>query len=414
MKYDQVLIRYGELMLKGRNRNDFMDAVYRLIYRNVKDLDVQIIKTHDRLYLEINDVSEEIIIERLKRVSGISSFSFVKKVENNIETIKEMALELANKKLKNGASFKIETKRANKRFPMISPDITKEVASYILPKINKPFTIDVRNPNQILHIEIRHDKTNIYIDTIKGLGGFPSGIQGYGLSLLSGGIDSPIATFLAMKQGIYPFLLHFDSSPLTPIESVQKVIDLTKKIALYSPYHEVTLKIVPFFEIHQQILKEIPDPYIITVMRRIMFRIAEKIAESRGIKALITGESIGQVASQTLESMYTIEKVINMPVLRPLLTYDKQDIVNLAIEYGFYDISIRPFEDCCAIYLPKHPATKPTVDRAERYEKKLDIDRLVDEAVERTMRWIILANTDLDISLHGFTSEEAWSNLHED
>lgn len=414
MKFDQVLIRFGELMLKGKNRNVFMRRTVNLIRQNVKDINVKVLRTHDRVYLDINDVNEEEITKRLKRVSGISSFSFVKKAENDIESIKEVALELINNRLKDGASFKIETKRANKRFPMPSPMITQEVAKDVLPKITKPFEIDVRNPDYILKIEIRDDMSYLYLDSIKGLGGFPVGVQGKGLSLLSGGIDSPVATFLAMKQGLLAEGIHFDSSPLTPIESAQKVVDLSKKLALYTPNHKFVLYVVPFFEIHEAILREIDDAYLITIMRRIMYRIAEKLAEKINTLALITGESLGQVASQTIESMHTIENVINMPVLRPVLTYDKQEIVDLAKELDMYDISIRPFEDCCAIYLPKSPATRPTIKRSLIYENKLDIDKLVDEAVNNTMKWVIDANSDIELANHGFTTQEAWSNLHED
>lgn len=414
MKYDQVLIRFGDLMLKGKNRNIFINKTIKLIEQNIKDLNVSMRKTHDRVYLILNDTDINTITKRLKRVSGLNSFSFVKVAENDIEEIINTAVFMLNKNLIAGNSFKIETKRANKRFPLTSPEVTQEVAKKALPKINKEFTINVKMPDQILYIEIRDSHTYLFMDSIKGLGGFPVGVAGKGLSLLSGGIDSPVATFLAMKQGILVDGIHFDSSPLTPIESAQKVIDLAKELALYTPNHEFNVYMVPFYKIHKEILNNIPDPYLITVMRRIMFKIAEKLANKIETLVLITGESIGQVASQTLESFHTIEAVTTIPILRPVLTYDKQEIVNLAKDLKFYNISIRPFEDCCAIYLPKNPVIKPTIKKAFEYESNLDLNNLIDSALKNTDKWVIKANRDLDISNYGFTVKEAWEAMKND
>lgn len=414
MKYDQVLIRFGDLMLKGKNRDIFIRQTVKLIERNIKDLNVQMRKTHDRVYLKLNDTDQELVAKRLKRVSGLNSFSFVKAVNNDLEDIASVATIMLNLSLKDGDTFKIESKRANKRFPLTSLEVSKTVAGKVIPKLIKKVSVDVKNPNKTLHIEIRDVETYLYLDVVKGLGGYPIGVGGKGLSLLSGGIDSPVATFLAMKQGVLAEGLHFDSSPLTPIESAQKVIDLAKKLALFTPKHEFALYIVPFHNIHLEIIKHIPDAYLITVMRRIMFRIAERKAEQIGTLALITGESIGQVASQTLESFHTIENVTKIPILRPLLTYDKQDIVNLAHELDFYNISIRPFEDCCAIYLPQNPTTKPKIDKAIEYESKLDLENLINWAVENTFKMIIKANSDLDITSYGFTTKEAWEEIKND
>lgn len=414
MKYDQVLVRFGDLMLKGKNRNIFIDRTVNLIRQNIKDLNVKMRKTHDRVYITINDVCLDLITNRLKRVSGLGSFSFVKVAENDLDKIVEAAVFMLNNTLEEDSTFKIETKRANKRFPLTSLETSQEVAKKVLPQLTKNFKVDVRNPKQTLHIEIRDEETYLFMDSIKGLGGFPVGVGGKGISLLSGGIDSPVATFLAMKQGVLAEGIHFDSSPLTPVESAQKVIDLSKKLALYTPNHEFVIHMVPFHNIHMEILKKVPDPYLITVMRRIMFRIAEELAKKLGILALITGESIGQVASQTIESFHTIENVTNIPILRPVLTYDKQEIVNIAHELDLYNISIRPFEDCCAIYLPKNPTTKPTIRRAEEYEANLDIDKLVSDAVEHTYKWDIKADSDLDITNYGFTTLEAWEAIKDD
>lgn len=401
-------------MLKGKNRNTFIRRTVNLIEQNIKDLNLEMRRTHDRVYLKLNGCDPDLVTKRLRRVSGLYSFSFVKTAENTLESITAASLMMLNDGLKEGKSFKIETKRANKRFPLTSQETSKQVANIVIPQIKKTFKVDVRNPEQILKIEIRDLETYIYLDSIKGIGGFPTGIAGKGLSLLSGGIDSPVATFLAMKHGVLAEGIHFDSSPLTPIESAQKVIDLAKKLALYTPNHEFIVYMVPFHKIHLEILNHIPDPYLITVMRRIMFRIAEKFAKRIGILALITGESVGQVASQTIESLNTIEEVTKIPILRPVLTYDKQEIVDLATELDFYDISIRPFEDCCSIYLPKNPSTKPTVKKSLRFEKHMEIDELVDWAIENTDKWVIRADSTLDITLHGFTTKEAWSAINDD
>ena len=415
MKYDQVLIRFGDFMLKGKNRYIFIKKTLQLIEQNIKDLNVELIKKHDRVYLKLNDVETQTIEERLLRVSGIASFSFVKIAEKNLESIIEVGVELLNSRLEDGTKFKIETKRADKRFYLTSQQVTLEVAPKIIPQIKKKFSVDVRNPDVILQIEIRDEAVYLFLGSTKGLGGFPVGVAGKALSLLSGGIDSPVATFLAMKQGVLVEGIHFESTPLTAIESAQKVIDLAKKLALYAPHHQFNVLMVPFTEIHQEILKSIPNPYIITIMRRVMFKIAELLAIENNAYAVITGESVGQVASQTLPSLQTIEAVIKLPVLRPVLTYDKQEIINLARELDLYEISIRPFADCCSIYVPKNPATKPTEKRALQYERYLNnLDSLIEKAVQETSRWTIKPDTDLELNNYGFTVKEAWEVIKHD
>ncbi|MDY0316843.1 MAG: tRNA uracil 4-sulfurtransferase ThiI, partial [Acholeplasmatales bacterium] len=306
MNYDQVLIRFGDLMLKGKNRNTFINQVVRLIRQNIKDLNVEMIKTHDRVYLTINDTSKDLIIERLMRVSGIGSFSFVKTCSYELNDIVETAVTLLNKELDEETTFKVETKRADKTFPYTSQDFSKVISKEILPKLNHKVVVDLHHPKATLKIEIRENQVYLYLKSYKGLGGFPVGVAGNGVLMLSGGIDSPVAGFLAMKQGVQLEGIHFESTPLTSIESAQKVIDIAKKLALYSPKHEFNVLMVPFTKLHQAILLHVPESYIITVMRRMMFRIAEKLALKRDALAIVTGESIGQVASQTLNSMKTI------------------------------------------------------------------------------------------------------------
>lgn len=413
MKYDQVLIRFGDLMLKGKNRHTFISLTTNLIKQNIKDLNLPMLKTHDRIYLKLQDISQEVIKERLLRVSGLNSFSFVKVTNHDINNIVDICVELVNEEIKEEVTFKIETKRAYKQYPLTSLEFTKEVAPLILKRIKPKLTIDVKNPKETLYIEIREEATYIYLKKIKGIGGFPVGVGGKASLLLSGGIDSPVSAYLAMKQGLYLEGIHFESTPMTSIESVQKVIDISKKLALYTPKHEFLVLMVPFMKIHKEILTNIPDPYTITIMRRAMFKIAEKISNERGALAVVTGESVGQVASQTLESIRAITDVVRIPILRPLLTYDKQDIIDISRNIGTYNISIRPFEDCCSIYVPVAPTTKPSIKRCRQYEGYIkDFDCLIEEAVKETKIWVIKPDSNIDLSLLGFEMKEAWESIN--
>ena len=379
MKYDQVLIRFGDLMLKGKNRHTFISLTTNLIKQNIKDLNLPMLKTHDRIYLKLQDISQEVIKKTFK--SFRLEFIFFCKVTNHdINNIVDICVELVNEEIKEEVTFKIETKRAYKQYPLTSLEFTKEVAPLILKRIKPKLTIDVKNPKETLYIEIREEATYIYLKKIKGIGGFPVGVGGKASLLLSGGIDSPVSAYLAMKQGLYLEGIHFESTPMTSIESVQKVIDISKKLALYTPKHEFLVLMVPFMKIHKEILTNIPDSYTITIMRRAMFKIAEKISNERGALAVVTGESVGQVASQTLESIRAITDVVRIPILRPLLTYDKQDIIDISRNIGTYNISIRPFEDCCSIYVPVAPTTKPTIKRCRQYEGYIkDFDCLIEK-----------------------------------
>ncbi len=415
MNYDQVLIRFGDLMLKGKNRNTFINQVVRLIRQNIKDLNVEMNKTHDRVYLTINDTSKDLIIERLMRVSGIGSFSFVKTCSYELNDIVETAVTLLNKELDEETTFKVETKRADKTFPYTSQDFSKVISKEILPKLNHKVVVDLHHPKATLKIEIRENQVYLYLKSYKGLGGFPVGVAGNGVLMLSGGIDSPVAGFLAMKQGVQLEGIHFESTPLTSIESAQKVIDIAKKLALYSPKHEFNVLMVPFTKLHQAILLHVPESYIITVMRRMMFRIAEKLALKRDALAIVTGESIGQVASQTLNSMKTIESVTTLPIIRPLAVYDKQDIIKISQDIDTFNISIRPFEDCCTVYVPKGPSTMPSIKKALQYENYIpNYETLIDEIVENTHSWWIKSDSKIDLSLMGFTVPEAWDVINHD
>lgn len=400
--YERILVRYGDLTLKGKNKKMFIDKVNALVKQKVNNDNVVYEKNHDRLYILLNGEDHEKIIDGLNKVSGLRSYSLITKTEVDMDKIMAKALEVVKSELTDKVvTFKVDSKRADKLFPIQSPDISKIVAAYVLSN-TELLKVDVHHPELTLNVEVRTDGAFVYCKKIKGLGGFPVGVAGKGLLMLSGGIDSPVAGFLAMKQGIEVECLHFESTPLTSIESAQKVIDLTEKMAQYAPHNKMKLHMVPFKELHEALINYIPESYNITIMRRMMYRIAERIALQHNCKVIINGESVGQVASQTLQSISVINDVCNMPVIRPLCTYDKLDIIDISKKIDCYNISIKPFEDCCTVYVPRKPATAPKLHKCELYESKYNFDKLVDEAVEKTRYMVIDTTNHKDITLEGF------------
>lgn len=404
--YERILVRYGDLTLKGKNKRIFVERVNNLIREKVNNPNVRYEKNHDRMYILLNGESHEEIIHGLDKVSGLSSYSLVSKVKRDLQSIQQRALEVVQSELHGKVvTFKVESKRADKLYPITSPELSKKVAGYVL-KQTDLLVVDVHKPQLTLNVEVRHDAAFIYCNKIKGMGGFPVGVAGKGLLMLSGGIDSPVAGYLSMKQGVEIECVHFESTPLTSIESAQKVIDLTEKMAAYAPHNKIKLHMVPFKTLHEALLNHIPESYNITIMRRMMYRIAEQLADIHNCKVLVNGESVGQVASQTLQSMVTITQVVNMPVLRPLATYDKLDIIAISRKIDCYDISVKPFEDCCTVYVPKKPTTSPKLRKAEYYETLFDFTPLVTQAVEETNTFVIEHGTHRDITLEGFTVSE--------
>ncbi len=404
--YERILVRYGDLTLKGKNKRVFLDKVNALVREKVNNPHVTYELKHDRLYILLNGEDHQAVIKGLDKVSGLSSYSLVTKTNKDIESIKQKALEVVESEIGSYViKFKVETKRSDKNYHLKSPEITQIVAAYVL-KNTELLVVDVHEPELVLHVEVRNEAAFVYCKKIKGMGGFPVGVAGKGLLMLSGGIDSPVAGFLAMKQGVEIEAIHFESTPLTSIESAQKVVDLTKKLAVYAPHSKIRLHMVPFMELHTALLNYIPEAYNITIMRRMMYKIAEKIALKNNCLILLNGESIGQVASQTLKSMQVINAVVTMPVVRPLSTYDKLDIIKLSKKIDCYDISIKPFEDCCTVYVPKKPTTAPKLDRCVYYESKFDFDSLIDKTVENTKGITIKANSDLDLALLGLVVSE--------
>ena len=402
MIYNKILVRYGDLTLKGRNRKIFVQRVVNLVKEKLEGLKTTLEITHDRIYVSINGEDTNEIIKRLSYVSGLSSYSLVVRVDTttDMQAIKEAAVNLINEQISGDVKFKIESKRSDKTFPLTSLEISKEVSSYVL-KHCKNLHVDVHNPEETLYIELRNKDTYLYLKDIKGMGGFPVGVAGKGLLMLSGGIDSPVAGYLAMKQGVEIECVHFESTPLTSIESAQKVIDLVKKMAKYAPKNRIKIHFVPFKELHMALLDNVPESYNITIMRRMMYRITSKLCEKFGALCIVNGESVGQVASQTLGSMNTINSVTNTPIIRPVVTYDKNEIIRIARKIDTYEISIKPFEDCCTVYVPKSPATAPTIEKSVLFEKSFDYETLVDMAVENVKTVTIDVDSDLDLSFLG-------------
>lgn len=377
MIYNTIIIRFGELTTKGKNRKDFINKLATSIdkslleYKNTYSLDVR----HDHIYINILDY-DHFSYEPLKEVSGINSFSLALKKE--IFDLDEIINEAYNIILKEkGKTFKISTRRIDKSFPYISDEINRAVASKILK--NTSLSVDVHQPDILLSIEIRNDGIYFFTTTIKALGGMPSRSTGRVLMMLSGGIDSPVATYLLMKRGIEVTCIHFASPPYTNSGVIIKLEDLLKKLNVYQS--KINLYIVPFTKIQEKIYEISFEGYPITIMRRMMYRLANKLANKLHILALANGESIGQVASQTIESLNVINQVTNLPVLRPLCTYDKLDIINLSKKIDCYDISIRPYEDCCTIFAPVKPKTKPKLKECEIIESKFNFEPLLDEAI---------------------------------
>ncbi len=375
--YDHILIRYGELSTKGKNRKDFI----KKLFNNVKNalsgfpaLDYE--KTHDRMYIHLNGEDPFQVKTYLEKVFGISSFSFAVRCDSDIEAIKATTLALAEQDEQR--TFKVAARRSWKQFPMISDEINRAVAGNILR--NTAWKVNVKTPDVKIQIEVHEQDTYIMTDKYPGAGGYPVGVGGKAMVMLSGGIDSPIASYLTMKRGVAIECVHYASPPYTSSQAREKVLELARLLAPYQGH--IMVHIVPFTNLQLAIYDHCDESYAITIMRRMMYRIAERLAKKQNALAIVNGESIGQVASQTLESMQTINDVTRMPIIRPLACMDKVEIIDLARKIGTYETSIQPWEDCCTIFTPKNPVTKPTIRRAEWMESHFDFEQLVDACVE--------------------------------
>lgn len=366
-----ILIKYGELTTKKDNRKFFIKELVNNIRKKIDDIEIEY--SLDRMYIKSNNTDDT--ISKLKEVFGIYSIIECYKVNTNIDEIKDTILNLL--KNKNFKTFKVVTKRSDKSFPISSMEFSSKIGGVILKNIESK--VDVHNPDIYVNIEIKNGYTYIYTNEIKGLGGYPVGVQGKGLLMLSGGIDSPVAGYLALKRGIDVECIYFDSPPHTSIEAKNKVIDLANILNKYSG--KIKIFVVPFTKLQETIYKNVQNEYMITIMRRMMYRIAHKLALKNKCKVIINGESIGQVASQTLTSINTINSVTNFPIIRPVCCLDKLEIIEISKKIGTYDISIRPYEDCCTVFVPKHPSINPDINKCLKFEKNFDYESLIDEAI---------------------------------
>ena len=371
-----ILIKYGELTTKKDNRKFFVKTLENNIKNKLKNYQIEIESSMSRMYITYNESDELEIIDNLKKIFGIHSIVICDKVNTNEDEIKNKVLEIL--KDKQFKTFKVSTKRSDKTFEHTSMEFNNIIGGQVLK--NFECKVDVHNPELNLEIEIRKEGTFIYNEEIKGLGGYPVGIQGKGLLMLSGGIDSPVAGYLALKRGVNIECLYFESPPHTSLNAKNKVLKLASILNEYSG--NIKVHVVPFTKIQEEIYKNIPGNYNITIMRRMMYRIAEKFSKRRNCKIIINGESIGQVASQTLNSMVVINNVTNMPVIRPVACLDKLEIIEISKSINTYETSILPYEDCCTIFVPKHPIMNPSLETTLEYEKLINYEELINECIK--------------------------------
>lgn len=379
-----ILIKYGELTTKKGNRKIFVDTLYKNLNNKLNGLKKYITYDISRMYIEYDENDENIILSKINEIFGIHSFLIACKTESNITGIENTITDILKDLINNNKkiTFKVETKRSDKAFELSSQECNNKFGGYILNNF-KNLKVDVHNPDVVIHVEIRKDFSYIYLNEYKGLGGYPVGTLGKGMLMLSGGIDSPVAGYLALKRGIKLDLVYFEAIPHTSIEARNKVIELAKKLCIYGG--EMRLIVVPFTKLQEEIYKNVDGNYPITIMRRMMYRITEKLSIKNKCLSIINGESVGQVASQTLTSMYVINNVTNMPVIRPVSCFDKLEIIDIAKKIGTYDISILPYEDCCTIFVPKHPIINPNLEKCLEMESKFDYSKMIDDIIDNVL-----------------------------
>ncbi|EEI18982.1 putative tRNA sulfurtransferase [Lentilactobacillus hilgardii] len=380
MHYTEIMVRYGELSTKGKNKRDFI----RQLGRNVRAVlhqfpTVEVKAQRDRLHVDLNGEDDQKVISTLQGVFGIETLYPSIKVEKDMDVIKETALRMAQEQYRSGNTFKINTRRQDKHFEYHTNQINNMLGDYVLENIDG-ISVDVKNPDIAIRVEVRMNGAYLSSETIHGAGGLPVGTGGRATMMLSGGIDSPVATYLAMKRGVKIDMIHFYSPPYTSEQALNKAKQLTSILAKYSG--NIQFIQVPFTEVQETIKEKVPEGYLMTIQRRMMLRIAAEITKSRHCGGVFTGESLGQVASQTLESMLAINDVTSMPVLRPLVSMDKTEIIKISKQIGTYDLSILPYEDCCTIFTPPAPKTKPNLQRSREFENYIDVEGLMKKAVD--------------------------------
>lgn len=384
-----LLIKLGEIVLKGLNRKNFEDVLIKNLKRRLAKIgSYQVRSAQSTITVTPNfdDVDMDETVDCVSKIFGIATFSRACVVEKDIEKIKTMAFEYLDETLSEAKTFKVEAKRSDKKFPLTSPQICSEVGGYLLEKFPN-LEVDVHNPDVTVTVEIRDFAAYVRAGVIKGAGGIPVGTGGKGAILISGGIDSPVAAYMMAKRGIELTAVHFTSPPYTSERAEEKVVELLKKVSAYSG--RIKMYTVPFTKIQEQIKEKCHEELFTIIMRRFMMEISERIAKENDCLALITGESLGQVASQTLGAIACTDDACNMPVFRPLIGMDKEEIIGISRKIDTFEISIQPYEDCCTVFTPKHPRTKPVLSAVIEEQNKIDCENLIDEAVKNVKVTII-------------------------
>ena len=379
MKYSEIMVRYGELSTKGKNRKSFIMQLAQNVRQALKEFpEIKIHADRDRMHLLLNGADSQLVIPKLAKIFGIQNFSPSIRVEKDVEVLKQAVQDIMKEIYTGKETFKIITKRSDHQFELTSNELNQTLGNAVF-DIFPHIQVQMRQPDIPLRVEIRRDGAYLSYETIKGAGGLPVGTSGKGMLMLSGGIDSPVAGYFAMKRGVEIEAVHFASPPYTSEQALQKAKDLTAKLAPYvGTIHFIE---VPFTEIQEEIKKSVPQGYWMTITRRMMLRLTDEIRRIRHGLVILNGESLGQVASQTLQSMVVINEVTNTPIIRPVATMDKLEIIEVAEQIDTFNLSIQPFEDCCTIFAPPQPKTRPQLEKVHQYEERLAIDEMIQRAL---------------------------------
>ena len=378
---DIILLKLGEIVLKGLNRKSFEQKLMGNIRRRLAPLGTfRVYCLQSTVYVEGEEGADmDAAFEAMQQVFGVISLSRAAPCEKNKEAIARLAIEYLRDEMESAKSFKVESKRSDKAFPMTSIELSQYVGGE-LADAYPDTAVDVHDPELTVHIEVRDLAAYVHAAPVPGAGGMPVGSNGVAVTLLSGGIDSPVSTYMIAKRGVRLIPVHFFSFPYTSQQAKDKVVKLGRQLTAYCG--RMTMEVVPFTHIQEEIRDKCPEEYFTLIMRRFMMRIAQHIAEANGAKAIVTGENLGQVASQTMEAMASTQAVTHLPVLQPLIGMDKEEIITIARKIGTFDTSILPYEDCCTVFTPRHPRTRPQVSEVEAAESALDVDTLVQEAIQ--------------------------------
>ena len=380
MEYSEIMVRYGELSTKGKNKKDFIKQLGHNVRKALSSFEsLEVRAQHDRLHVTLNGADSAAVMDRLKGVFGIENFSPAVKVDKDLDTIKAAVVAMAKEDFQPRMTFKINTRRQDKEFAYDTYQLNDLLGGAVLDNV-PGIQVQMKHPDLELRVEIRMNGAFISGQTIQGAGGLPVGTGGKAVMMLSGGIDSPVASYYGMRRGVKLDMVHFFSPPYTSEQALAKAKELTAKLAKYSG--GIQFIQVPFTKIQETIKEAVPEGYLMTIQRRMMLRLAVAVAEMRHAKGIFNGESLGQVASQTLESMAAINDVTSMPILRPLLSMDKTEIIKVAEDIDTYDLSILPYEDCCTIFTPPAPKTRPDLEKSRKFEKNIDVEGLMKEALD--------------------------------